>query len=162
MTLPDAAWETASVILDRIGTLLVAKCAPLQFTKAETPAEREVVFRLRYQAVIEQGWGNPEDFPDGLERDVYDDDAVLFTVWDGQAPAATMRVVFPSPDRPLPTETAFDITIEPLGRVVDTGRTVVHRAYRTHRTGLQLMLGLIGACWMEGRAWFLASVWHFE
>jgi N-acyl-L-homoserine lactone synthetase len=152
MTLPDAEWEAASRTLDRVCALLVANCAPLQITKAETPVEREAVFRLRYQAVIEQGWGKPEDFPDGLERDVYDDDAVLRTVWDGQTLAATMRVVFPSPERPLPTEAAFNITIEPRGRVVDTGRTVVHPAYRTHRTGLQLMLGLICACWLECRA----------
>jgi N-acyl-L-homoserine lactone synthetase len=124
----------------------------LQIAKAKTPAQRESVFRLRYQAVIEQGWGKPEDFPDGLECDAYDDDASLFTVWDGETLAATMRVVFPSPERLLPTEVAFGITIEPRGRVVDTGRTVVHPAYRTHRTGLQLMLGLIGACWSECRA----------
>jgi GNAT superfamily N-acetyltransferase len=148
----DAAWEAAALTLDRVGSLLIAKCAPLQFSKAETPTQREAVFRLRYQVVIEQGWAKPEDFPNEQECDAYDDDAQLIAFWDGETLAAAMRVVLPSPDRLLPTEAAFGITIEPRGRVVDTGRTVVHPAYRTHRIGLQLMLGLIGACWIEGRA----------
>src|SRR5438132_2727031 len=79
---------------------LLARAAPICFAIAQTPAEREALYRLRYQTAIGRGWVKPEDFPDGLERDPYDERAVHLAGWDGTVLAASVR---------LPTEEAFGL-----------------------------------------------------
>lgn len=69
--------------------------------------------------------------------------AVQIAGWDGPRLAATARVVYPSPDRPLPTETAFGVTVEPRGQVVDAGRLIVAPE---HRDGQHRVLGGLAAC----------------
>ena len=103
--------------------------APIRFDVARTPAEREAVFRLRYNAVIEHGWLPAEGLPDGIERDSYDERAVHVVGWDGSTLATSSRLIMPGPGLTLPTEGAFGLQIEPRGRVVDAGRFVVARAY---------------------------------
>ena len=128
---------------------LLVRAAPIRFQIAQTPAEREVIYRLRYQTAIAHGWTQPEDFPDGLEHDAYDESALHIVGWDGLVLAASARLVFPSPGVPLPTEKTFGLEIEPRGQVVEWSRLIVTRPYsdREHRS----VLGLMGACWLEMR-----------
>ncbi len=134
--------------LNHTAAQLIALNAPLRFARAETPPEREAVYRLRYEVVVEKGWKTPDAMPDGLERDDYDDSAVQLAVWDGAVLAATTRLVFPAAERPLPTEAVFELTIEPAGRVVDVGRTIIARSYRDARQHL-LLQGVIAQSWQE-------------
>ncbi|MBC7869708.1 MAG: GNAT family N-acetyltransferase [Chitinophagaceae bacterium] len=135
-------------LLNVLAQQFVAMNAPLQITTARTPAELEQVYRLRYQVVIEKGWAQPGDFPDGQEIDEYDDEALQVVAWDGNILAATTRLVFPSPLRPLPTEASFAVTFHPVGRVVDIGRMTVAPAYRDSRQH-KLLRGMIAQAWLE-------------
>jgi hypothetical protein len=107
-------------------------------------------FRLRYQAVIEQGWKRPQDFLDRLERDHFDEDAIHVVAWDSSLAVGTARLVLPKQGRKLPVEEAFDVAVEPLGKVVDCGRITVLHSYPGPRH--KLFLGLLGRCWLETRA----------
>ena len=43
-------------------------------TMADTDELRKEVFRLRYDVYCKElGWEDPANFPDALERDIYDD-----------------------------------------------------------------------------------------
>jgi N-acyl-L-homoserine lactone synthetase len=147
--LHDAA-TAALAKIDDVARRSLAWAAPIRFALAETSAEREAVYRLRYQAVIEHSWHRPQDFPDGLERDKYDEHAVHIAGWDGAVLAATSRLVFPSDGNLLPTEEAFELRVEPRGQVVDAGRFVVARTHSDmeHR----VLAGLLGWSWLAVRA----------
>jgi N-acyl-L-homoserine lactone synthetase len=139
-------------LLDRIDALAsewTEMARPIRF-RAATPREFDDVFGLRYEAVIEEGWGRPQDFPDGRERDEYDDDAIQIVGADGEALAATSRVVLPLDGRPLPTEAAFDLTVPVPKGFVDLGRMVVATNYRDGRH--RVFAGLLGQSWLEARA----------
>jgi hypothetical protein len=146
----NAPTEAALAAVDDIARRGMAWAAPMRFGPARTPADREASFRLRYRAVVERGWHRPEEFPGGLEHDAYDADAVHLIGWDGDVPAATARLIFPSAHRPLPTEEAFGLRIEPVSQVVGAGRFVVARSHSNieHRT----LAGLMGVTWLTVRA----------
>jgi hypothetical protein len=112
------------ISLDRLAQDIVNRSG-LRFVVASDDAARAVAYRLRYQAVIDQGWGTGDDYADGLEHDDYDRNAVHILAWDLQTPVATGRLVLPP--GPLPTEDACGILVEPAGRVVDVGRMTVVR-----------------------------------
>jgi N-acyl-L-homoserine lactone synthetase len=137
--------------MDTAARRFVRSCAPLHFRVAHSPAELEAVFRLRYATVIERGWATPADFPDGLERDAYDDQALQIIGCVEDTMLATIRLVLPSAQRPLPTETAFDLEIEPRQQIADLGRAIVMTADRKDRPP-QALLGLVGQSWLEARA----------
>jgi hypothetical protein len=137
--------------LDRLAKRFVAMNPSLDFRIASTPAELEATYRLRYEEVIARGWASPADLPEGLERDEYDAAATHITAWKGSTLVAITRLVFPSPNRLLPTEAAFDVKIEPRSQVVDVGRTVVAPQFRD-RYQHKVLLGLLGRCWLEIRA----------
>ena len=120
---------------------------PVQFRVALSQEEREAAFRLRYKAIMHHGLARPEDYPDGLETDHRDYKALHIVGWDGTTPAAAARLVFPAIGQRLPTEEAFDLEIEPAGRVVDMGRVTVEPAYSTiqHR----VLAGLMAFAWRE-------------
>ena len=154
---PDSTLPGALDILDGMARHTLGLSPGLRFGLAQTPDELEAVFRLRYAEVIERGWAEPDTLSTGLERDAYDDGALQVVVWDGSQLAAITRLVLPQPDRLLPTEAAFDLRVEPQGRVVDAGRTVIAAPYRQdprHR----LLRGLIGQCWLEIRARGFADI----
>lgn len=132
---------------DAVATLFIACAAPISFRLAQSPAELEAVYRLRYQVVVEQGWARPEDLPTGLEQDSYDQRGSYLIGLDGPHLVATTRLVFPDGGRLLPTEADFGVRVEPEGGVVDGGRTIVSRAYsdRQHR----IFMGLLGQNWFE-------------
>jgi len=135
---------------DALAAQLIARAAPLMFSVAQSPAEREAVYRLRYSIVVEKCWAKPEDFPDGVERDAYDDTAVQIVAWDEDKLAAATRLVPTVPGHPLPTEEAFGLTIESRTQLMDVGRTCVAPAYSDaqHR----VLAGLLGRTWIEMRA----------
>jgi len=141
--------------LDALAALAVSWVAPVHFCVAHTEQERQAAYRLRYQAVIEHGWLQTADLPEGREHDEYDDQAVHILAWDGETPVATCRLVLPAAGLPavwlpLPTEIAFDIQVKPAGEVVDAGRFVVARAYSSQE---HLLLGcLLARTWLEVRA----------
>lgn len=136
--------------LDGEAARLVTRAAPLRFAVAQSPATLEAAHRLRYQVVIEKGWAAPDAFPDGLERDGYDDRAIQIVAWEGQLPAGTIRLVLPVTGYGLPTEDVFGLKIEPPGEVVDTGRMCVARSHRDapHR----VLWGLLAQTWIEMRS----------
>jgi N-acyl-L-homoserine lactone synthetase len=147
-----AADRSASLLawLDRVARQLLEQAAPVRFGLARSPAEREAVFRLRFETVVEQGWASPAVLPDGLERDGFDDRAVHVAGWHEQTLAATARLVFPEPHRPLPTEQEFGLRIEPAQAVVDVGRGIVAPAYRSREH--RVFAALLARCWLEVRA----------
>ena len=136
--------------VDELMSDAVTRADPIRFDVARTEAERDAVFRLRYRVAIEHGWANPADFPDGRERDAYDAEAIHIVGWDGATLAATSRLVLPNPNRPLPTELAFGLIVEPRGRMLNIDRLTVAPGYsdRRHRT----MFALLGASWGQTRA----------
>lgn len=75
---------------------------------ARSEAARRIHFRLRYEVYCrETGFEPPEQHPDGVERDVFDEHAEHFLVGhEGRPPetrwVGTMRLILPG-KRPLPT-----------------------------------------------------------
>ncbi len=130
-----------------IASKMVESAAPLVFRVAHLAEEQNEIFRLRYETVVQMGWADASTFPDGMERDAYDDQAIHLAGWDGETLACTARLVLPSPARRLPTEDAFNLDIEPRGSVIDCSRLIVAPRYRAseHR----IFLGLLGAIWLE-------------
>jgi N-acyl-L-homoserine lactone synthetase len=123
----------------------------VRFTSAQLPEEWELIYRARYAQVLKQGWAKPEDMPDGIERDAYDDQALHLVGWEGEHMVIIGRLVFPSPRRPLPTEAAYDLEITPSQQVVDTGRAILLQTERSDEQH-RLFLGLMGYAWQEMRA----------
>ena len=138
------------VMADAIAAHFIALAAPVRFSVAQSPSEREAAYRLRYEVVVDQGWARPEKFLNCLEQDGYDAQAVHLLGWDGQKPVATTRLVFPIAGKLLPTEVEFELSAEPRGQVVDGARAIVARAYSDcqHR----IFAGLLGCTWFEIQA----------
>lgn len=144
---PDRLQALAQI--DSASERIRASAGTLRFGISQSSTEREAVFRLRYETVNAMGWARPEDYPDGLERDAYDDEATQIVAWDGEILAATARVVYPQPGLRLPTEAAFELEIPPPGQVADWGRFVVAPAYRSRQH--RIFWGLLARCWLETR-----------
>jgi N-acyl-L-homoserine lactone synthetase len=142
--------EPAATI-ERLAARALANLAPLVFEVAQTAADRDAVLRMRYDTVVEEGWMTPEDHPDGRERDEYDDEAIFIVCRDAGAIVGSMRLVPPSPSRPLPTEREFSIRARPPGQVPEVGRIIVTPAARPGRSHLVLG-GLCARGWLESRA----------
>jgi len=123
--------------LDALVADIIGRCG-YRFTVAADDVARELAFRLRYQAVIEQGWASESDLPDGRERDEYDERAIHILCWDDDIAIATGRLVLPG--EPLPTEKICGITVEPRGRVMDVGRMAVARSHQSHQHSVFLAL----------------------
>jgi hypothetical protein len=124
-------------VLDGLAARVLSQY-PYVFSVPSTPSECDVAYRIRYEATVGEGWATPEQFPDGLERDDFDSDAVQLVGWDGETPICTGRLVLPP--APLPTEQAAGIRIEPRGQVVDVGRMAVIPSYRTYRNAAFIAL----------------------
>jgi N-acyl-L-homoserine lactone synthetase len=120
-------------------------------TLAASDSDRTAAFRLRCRCALDQGWARRDQFADGIERDTWDNDAVHILAWAGDRLAGTVRLVLPADGRPLPTEAAFGLRVEPAGAVVDGGRLVVAPAHRaagrpSERDVLALLLARL---WIE-------------
>jgi putative hemolysin len=116
--------------LDRLSEQLLGAADGVHVAVAATDAEREATYRLRYEQVLAHGWARAEALAPESERDAYDADALHIGAWHGDALAGTLRLVLPGPGRRLPVEDAFELDIEPSGRVVEAGRLVVAGSYR--------------------------------
>ena len=134
--------------IQRLAERGLANLAPLAFDVAETPADRDAVLRMRYETVVDEGWATPEEHPDGRERDSYDEEAVFIVCRDAGAIVGSMRLVPPSPSRPLPIEREFGIRARPAGRVAEVGRLIVQPAARAGRSHL-VLAGLCARAWLE-------------
>jgi len=111
----------------------------LIFRRAATQADREKVFRLRYQVyVVERGFERPEDHPGGIERDAFDDVALHFLCEapDG-SPVGTLRLILPSP-LGYPLEKHCALTIDPAqlprDRLAEISRLAITREYQRRRS----------------------------
>jgi len=133
--------------LDALVADIIGRCG-YRFAIATDDTTRELAYRLRYEAVVEQGWARASEMPDGLERDAYDERAVHIVCWDDAVAVATGRLVLPA-DR-LPTEQVCGITVEPHGRVVDVGRMAVARSHQSHRHSV--FLALLARLYLEIQA----------
>ena len=138
------------VVADAVAAHFIASAAPVHFSVAQSPSEREAAYRLRYETIIDQGWARPGEFLSGLEQDGYDAQAVHLLGWDGQKAVATARLVFPTTGKLLPTEVEFELRVEPRGQVVDGARAIVARAYSDYRH--RILAGLLGCTWFEIQA----------
>ncbi len=136
--------------VDVLAARAIEWVTPIRFGVAQSDAERDAVYRMRYEAVIDHGWLQPADLPDGRECDAYDDEAMQLLACDGDTPVASARLVLPRPGLTLPTEAAFDLTIEPRGQVVDAGRFVVVRAQAQREQ--RLFAALLAYGWLQVRA----------
>ena len=134
---------------DALAGRLLAWLEPLRFAPAGGGPEREAAYRLRHQAVAEVGMADPAGFPDGMERDAYDEDAVQVLAWDGPKPVATCRLVFPAAGRPMPAEEVFGPIPEAEG-AVEWGRVTVDSALRGE--GGRIFMGLAARGWFAMRA----------
>jgi hypothetical protein len=124
-------------VLDGLVARVLAQY-PYRFSVPTEPDDRAVAFRIRHRAVEEQGWSGPAPYPDGLERDEFDERAVQILGWDGEQAICTGRLVLPP--GPLPTELAAGLRVEPRGAVVDVGRMTVLPDYRSYRAAAFIAL----------------------
>jgi Acetyltransferase (GNAT) domain len=142
----DAPGVTA---LDALAEALLAG-AGLDVRAAAGRLEREAVFRLRHQQVVEAGWVDASELPDGLERDAHDEGALHACAWNGETLVGTMRLVLPRPGRLLPVEEAFGLRVEPAGAVAEAGRLVIAPIERGD-PGHRIWGALYALAWREMR-----------
>lgn len=146
--LEQAAAPAALDIAARVARRTVARAGFVRFTLARTPAERAAVHRLRYLTCIEQGWLRPEDCPDGLERDRYDEHALHLVGWVDDVLACTTRIVLPAPGRSLPLQDICPVLdLGPTDRLVEVDRTIVAPAFRSKEH--HVFMALLGRVWLE-------------
>ncbi|MGE0878626.1 MAG: PEP-CTERM/exosortase system-associated acyltransferase [Acidimicrobiia bacterium] len=86
-----------------VGSAILSKAYHRVFTveRAESDAQREEVFRLRYRTYCEEmGFIDPAEKPDGLESDAYDSRSrhVLLRLRNTGAAVGTVRVILPAED----------------------------------------------------------------
>ena len=141
--------DSELAIVDLLASAVVKRALPVRFRLANSISDVHQVFRLRYQVVVEKGWAKPEKFPDGIERDAYDDRAAHILAVDSGELVGTSRLVFPQPGSRLPTEEAFDVICESKMGVADIGRVCVAPGYRGEN--LRLFSALLGQTWIEMR-----------
>ena len=137
----------SDALITTVANRVIERPRTLRFGEIERNDDLEAALRLRRRAVLEQGWAEEAHLSEGSERDEFDDVAVHLGGWDAQTLIGTARLVFPADGRPLPTEAAFGIVVEPAGDVVDLGRLVVDRAYRGGR--LTVLLAMLGVAWLS-------------
>jgi hypothetical protein len=135
--------------VDAFARAAVARAAPARFGVAVRAADLAAAYRLRGEVVVSQGWASADTLADGLEHDAEDAAAVQVIGWDSERVVATGRLVWPAPDRRLPTEAAFDLVVPGRERVADVGRVCVAADQRND--GHRVLWGLLGQTWIEMR-----------
>lgn len=92
---------------------------------ADTPASKKLHHQLRYQVYCQKlAYEDPTQFPDGEERDHYDDHAVHFLAYDGRRGewAGALRLVGPGPTG-LPMSSVAGLSSH-VGRLIDLDRVL--------------------------------------
>jgi N-acyl-L-homoserine lactone synthetase len=70
----------------------------MKVKKATTSEELIDVYRLRYKVYcLERGYERPDDYPDGIETDEYDQYSVHFIAYVDSKPVGTVRLILPNP-----------------------------------------------------------------
>jgi acyl carrier protein len=133
--------------VDRRAAEAVAAAAPVRIAIAASPAERDAVYRLRYQHVIQAAWATPEELPDERERDSFDGRAVHIVAWSDDQVVGTCRLVFPDPTERLPVEEVFELVVEPPRSAPTLDRLLVEPGHR----GGALTGALLARAWQELR-----------
>ena len=85
--------------------------------RADSPELLEEVYRLRYQVYcVEHEFEKPEDFPEGLERDVFDSNSVhsLLIHKPSQMIAGSVRLVLPDNRNPFGCLPIDEVCSEPI------------------------------------------------
>lgn len=125
-------------------------------TRTAVQEEMEAIFRLRYQVYcIEKGY-LPNNYPDGIEKDEYDDYSTHFVAIDGQyyknKIVGYFRAILKRPDFILPIEKHFNLfTITPdPAKTVEHSRLIVSKEYRDVRH--QIMLSLVKAAYLYNKS----------
>ena len=93
------------------------------------------VYRLRYKVYCEEwGFERPEDYPDGLETDIFDKQSVHFLVENGtRRLVGTIRLILSSPEGfPLEKYCELDININELPResLAEISRLAISKEFR--------------------------------
>ncbi len=133
--------------VDRLAAEAVAAAAPVRIAIAGSPADRDAVYRLRYQHVIRAAWATPDELPDEREQDGFDARAVHIVAWSGDQAVGTCRLVFPDPADRLPVEAVFELVVEPLRSAPTVDRLLVGPGHR----GGALTSALLACAWQELR-----------
>jgi acyl carrier protein len=139
--------------VDRLAAEAVADATPLRIAIAASPADRNAVYRLRYQHVIQAAWATPDELTDEREQDDFDARAVHVVAWSGDQAVGTCRLVFPDPSGRLPVEVVFDLMVEPLRSAPTLDRLLVEPGHR----GGAVTSALLGRAWQELRRRGFAS-----
>src|SRR5207247_1520671 len=137
--------------LDELAGDLLRTLGALEFRPASSPGEVEATYRLRYDAVITNGWATPADYPDGCEHDADDERAVHVVCLDGERIVGSLRLVRAAPGRPLPTARDFELELDAGGSTIDVGRVVLAPSHRG-AIGQLALSGLVARGWLEARA----------
>lgn len=112
----------------------------LWFGRASSVEERREVFALRAAAVIEAGWVEPDDLPEGLERDELDARATHLVAVSGGRVVGTLRVAWDRGDVEAQLRThELDL---PVDGTMILGRLVVARLWRPRSR--EVTVGLYG------------------
>jgi acyl carrier protein len=133
--------------VDRLAAEAAAAAAPVRVAIAASAPERDAVYRLRYQHVIQADWATPEELPDEREQDGFDARAVHIVAWSGDQAIGTCRLVFPDPTERLPVEAVFELVVEPLRSAPTLDRLLVEPGHR----GGALTSALLARAWQELR-----------
>ncbi len=145
--------------MDQHPDLLAHFNAYFEILRADTPVLLEDAFRLRYQVYCVQGTVpgfDPRDYPDGLERDVYDGNAVhcLLRHRPSGSYAGVVRLMLADPAQPcapFPIEVAADDRIDReylqtlagcRDRVAEVSRLILAERFRMRRGEQQFPDGL--------------------
>jgi N-acyl amino acid synthase of PEP-CTERM/exosortase system len=111
---------------------------------ADTPASKRLHHRLRYQVYCQKlAYEDPARFPDGEERDHYDEHAVQFVAYDRRRGdwAGTLRLVRPGPaGLPMTSVTGLASAIKQLAkleRVLEISRMCVNAPSPSAESGRQ-------------------------
>lgn len=146
-------------LMDSDTDLLAHFMRYFEILRADTPALLEDVFRLRYQVYCVEGAVSgfePGDYPDGLERDVYDARSLhcLLRHRESDRYAGTLRLVCADAarvDAPFPLEVVsgqqmeceyLSIAGQPRHCIAECSRFILARQFRSRRGEQQWADGL--------------------
>lgn len=135
--------------LDKLAARAVERAAPVCFDLARTAEEREATYRLRYRAIVEQGWLQAADLPDGREWEPVDETATHMIGRLGDHIVASSRLVVPGSGQPLPLAETFELDKAIPGGIAQLDRVCVARECSDGRN--RVMIGLLAANWLEIR-----------
>jgi N-acyl-L-homoserine lactone synthetase len=121
---------------------------PVTFRAAEAE-ERRAVFGLRARVVIERGWLSPSELPEGLERDRFDEAAMLVGGWLETTLVAAARLIWPGSPDGSPLAAEFGIELPASYGIVHVDRICVAREHSDSSS--RLAMALMCACWLECR-----------